>query len=143
MHNVLPPHGLPANPEALWLAIPGAPDARGGLSFVEAGKDVPFAFKRAYYLYDVKAPRGAHAHRNLYQLFIAMHGSLTIHLDDGTRKHSVILNNPARGIIVSPMVWRDLDTFSEGAVCLVLASEHYDEADYIRNYDDFINLAKA
>jgi hypothetical protein len=142
MHMSLPAKGLPANPENLWLEIPGFNDARGGLSFVEAEKDVPFAFRRAYYLYGVKAPRGAHAHHNLHQLFIAMHGSFTLHLDDGHHKHSLKLDNPARGIIVGPMVWRDLDDFSEDAVCLVLASEHYDEADYIRDYNDFLKLTK-
>lgn len=139
---ILPMRGLPSQEADLWLDIPSFTDERGGLSFVEAGHDVPFEFRRAYYLYGVKAPRGAHAHRNLHQLFIAMHGSFTLHLEDGIRKHTVTLNNPARGLLVGPMVWRDLDNFTQDAVCLVLASEHYDEADYIRNYNDFLNLTK-
>lgn len=139
----MPARGLPEDAANLWLDIPSFTDPRGGLSFVEAEKDVPFPFRRAYYLYGVTAPRGAHAHHNLHQLFIAMHGSFTLHLDDGHRQHSVTLNSPTRGVIVGPMVWRDLDAFTEGAVCLVLASQHYDEADYIRNYNDFLTLAQG
>ncbi len=135
------PGRLPPD-EQLWIDIPSHTDARGGISFVEAGRDVPFAFKRAYYLYDVgSSSRGAHAHRALHQLFLAVHGSFVLHLDDATRRVNLRLDNPARGVVVPPMVWRDLDTFSPGAVCLVLASEWYDEADYIRNYDDFTRAA--
>jgi len=115
-------------------------DRMGNLSVVQNGETVPFDVKRVYYLYDVPGgeSRGAHAHRELSQLIIAVSGSFRVTLDDGIVKRSFILNRPYLGLYVKPGIWRDLDDFSSGAVCMVLASEVYQEADYIRDYDDFL-----
>ena len=119
-------------------------DPRGNLSFIEARKDIPFDIKRVYYLYDVPggSDRGSHAHKNLHQFIVAMAGSFDVVLDDGTKKKRFHLNRPYNGLYVYPMMWRYLDNFSSGAVCMVLASSHYDESDYIRDYSDFISLIK-
>lgn len=114
---------------------------KGSLSVVEnGGNAVPFDIKRAYYLYDVPGgeSRGGHAHRELSQLIVAASGSFTVTLDDGNVKRTFVLNRPYQGLYVVPGIWRTLDDFSSGAVCLVLASHGYDEGDYIRNYNDFI-----
>ncbi len=118
--------------------------SKGNLSVVENRKDVPFDIKRVYYLYDVPGgeSRGAHAHKELYQLMIAASGSFCVTLDDGKEKKSFYLNRPYQGLLVKPGLWRDLSDFSSGAVCLVLASEGYDENDYIRNYRDFLAFKK-
>lgn len=114
-------------------------DPRGNLTPIEGGQDLPFDVKRVYYLYDVPSgqSRGAHAHIALQQLIIAANGSFTLTLDDGQNKKSVTLNRPYQGLLIVPGIWRVLDDFSSGAVLLCLASEHYDEADYIRNYREF------
>ncbi len=119
-------------------------DRKGNISVVENNKDVPFDVKRVYYLYDVPGgeSRGAHAHKELSQLIIAASGSFTVTLDDGNVKRSFLLNRPYQGLYVKPGIWRDLDDFSSGSVCLVLASHEYDANDYIRNYDEFLNLKK-
>lgn len=113
---------------------------QGNISVVENGKDVLFDVKRAYYLYDVPGgeSRGGHAHKALSQLIIAVSGSFTVTLDDGKIKRTFILNRPYQALYVVPGIWRTLDDFSSGSVCLVLASEKYDSEDYIRNYDEFI-----
>lgn len=113
---------------------------KGNISVVENNITVPFATKRIYYLYDVPGgeTRGGHAHKNLYQLIIAASGSFTVTLDDGNVKRTFMLNRPYQGLLVKPGIWRTLDDFSSGSVCLVLASEVYDEADYIRTYDEFL-----
>lgn len=113
---------------------------QGNLSVVENDKDLPFKVKRVYYLYDVPGgeSRGAHAHKGLYQLIIATSGSFTVTLDDGNVKRTFVLNRPYQGLLVVPGIWRTLDDFSSGSVCLVLASEKYNPEDYIRNYDDFL-----
>ncbi len=118
--------------------------SKGNLSVVENQKDIPFDIKRVYYLYDVPGgeSRGAHAHKELYQLMIAASGSFRVTLDDGQEKKSFYLNRPYQGLLVKPGLWRDLSDFSSGAVCLVLASEVYDENDYIRNYRDFLAFKK-
>lgn len=115
-------------------------DRKGNLSVVENGMTVPFDVKRTYYLYDVPGgeSRGGHAHRDLSQLIIAASGSFTVTLDDGEVKRTFLLNRPYQGLYIVPGIWRTLDDFSSGAVCLVLASDVYTEADYIRNYDEFI-----
>lgn len=115
-------------------------DRKGNLTVVENGKTLPFDVKRVYYLYDVPGGenRGSHAHRKLEQLIIAASGSFTVTLDDGTNKRSFTLNRPYQGLYVKPGLWRDLDNFSSGAVCLVLASEVYEKEDYIRDYQEFI-----
>lgn len=115
-------------------------DRKGNLSVVENGKDVPFDVNRIYYLYDVPSgeSRGGHAHKALYQLIVAASGSFAVTLDDGKDKRIFMLNRPYQGLLVVPGIWRTLDDFSTGSVCLVLASEKYDEEDYIRDYKDFI-----
>ena len=109
---------------------------------VQNGETVPFDVKRVYYLYDVPGgeSRGAHAHKELSQLIVAASGSFRVTLDDGNVKRSFTLNRPYQGLYVKPGIWRDLDDFSSGAVAMVLASEKYDAADYIRDYDEFITF---
>lgn len=124
------------------IDLPKISDPRGNLSFIEGGQHIPFDIKRVYYLYDVPggSDRGSHAHKNLHQFIVAMSGSFDVVLDDGNQKHRFQLNRPYYGLYVCPMMWRDLDNFSSGAVCMVLASEHYDESDYIRDYSQFLNM---
>lgn len=115
-------------------------EGRGKLSVVE--KDtIPFPIKRVYYLYDVPsdAYRGGHAHRKLIQFIIPLSGSFDVILDDGKSKKRVMMNKPNKGILIPTGLWRELDNFSSGAVCLILASEEFDESDYIRDYQDFLN----
>lgn len=116
-------------------------DRKGNITVVENNHTVPFEVKRTYYLYDVPGgeSRGGHAHKELSQLIIAASGSFTVTLDDGNVKRSFLLNRPYQGLYVVPGIWRTLDDFSSGAVCMVLASEGYDENDYIRDYNDFKN----
>jgi len=116
-------------------------DRKGNLTVVQNGLTVPFDVKRVYYLYDVPGgeSRGSHAHRELSQLIVAASGSFRVVLDDGSVKRSFILNRPYQGLLVKPGIWRDLDDFSSGAVCMVLASEVYQPEDYIRDYEEFIN----
>lgn len=119
-------------------------DRNGNISVVENNLTVPFEVKRTYYLYDVPGgeSRGGHAHKDLSQLIIAASGSFTVTLDDGNVKRTFMLNRPYQGLYVVPGIWRTLDDFSSGAVCLVLASHVYDENDYIRDYNDFIEYKK-
>lgn len=119
-------------------------DRRGNLTVIEGNQDIPFDVKRVYYLYDVPGgeSRGAHAHKELYQLIIAANGSFTVTLDDGKHKKAFNLKRSYYGLLVVPGIWRVLDDFSSGAVLLCLASEHYDEADYIRNYKEFKNYKR-
>lgn len=121
--------------------LPRINDPRGNLTFVEANRHIPFDIRRVYYLYDVPggAERGGHAHKALHQLIIAMSGSFDIHLDDGCAKKTIHLNRSYNGLYVCPMIWREIDNFSSGAVCMVLASDFYDEQDYYRDYTAFIN----
>lgn len=115
-------------------------ERRGNLSVVQSGDTVPFEVKRIYYLYDVPGgeSRGAHAHKELNQLIVAVSGSFRLTLDDGSVKRSFWLNRPYQALWIKPGIWRNLDDFSSGAVCLVLASEVYREDDYIRDYKDFL-----
>ncbi len=125
------------------IDLPKITHPRGNLSFIEGGRHIPFEIKRVYYLYDVPggSDRGSHAHKNLHQFIVAMSGSFDVVLDDGTQKKRFHLNRSYYGLYVCPMMWRDLDNFSSGAVCMVLASDFYNEADYIRDYDEFLQLA--
>lgn len=120
--------------------LPKITDPRGNLTFVEGGRQIPFEIQRVYYLYDVPGggERGGHAHKGLQQLIIAMSGSFDVVLDDGKNKKRVHLNRSYNGLYVCPMIWRELDNFSSGSVCMVLASNKYDEEDYYRNYDEFM-----
>lgn len=115
-------------------------DRKGNLSVIENCKTVPFDVKRTYYLYDVPGgeSRGGHAHKGLYQLIVAASGSFTVTLDDGEVKRTFFLNRPYQGLMVVPGIWRTLDEFSSGSVCMVLASEGYSEEDYIRDYEEFL-----
>lgn len=115
---------------------------KGNLSVVQNGVTVPFDVRRVYYLYDVPGgeSRGSHAHKGLYQLIVAASGSFTVTLDDGSTKRTFFLNRPYQGLYVPPGLWRDLDDFSSGAVCMVLASEVFDAEDYIRDYDEFLEF---
>lgn len=117
---------------------------QGNLSVVENGVDIPFDIKRVYYLYDVPGgeSRGAHAHKALYQLLVAVSGSFSITLDDGSEKRTFLLNRPYQGLLIVPGIWRTLDDFSSGSVCLCLASEMYDEKDYIRDYGQFLKYKR-
>jgi len=123
------------------LEFPRVTDPRGNLSFIQNGSHLPFDIKRVFYLYDVPsgAMRGGHAHHREKQVLIAVAGSFDVTLDDGHRKMTVTLNRPYRGVLIPPGVWRELDNFSSGSVCLTLSSIEYDESDYIRDYSDFIN----
>lgn len=113
----------------------------GNITVVQNQKDIPFDVRRIYYLYDVPSgeTRGGHAHKNLDQLIIAASGSFDVVLDDGDIRKSVTLNRPNFGLLVTPGIWRELINFSSGAVCLVLASQKYDEDDYMRDYSLFLN----
>ena len=115
-------------------------DPRGNLTVIEDNIDIPFGIKRVYYLYDVPGgeSRGAHAHKDLYQLLIAANGSFSVTLDDGNEKVTYDLKRPYSGLLIVPGIWRDLDDFSSGSVCLCLASKHYEIEDYIRDYNDFL-----
>ena len=114
-------------------------DTRGYLSVVENGIDIPFDIKRIYYLYMVpEVARGTHAHKALQQLLIATSGSVDVIMDDGTNKKTFHLDRPWKGLLIPPGLWRDLENFSGGAVLMCLASEKYDAADYIRDYDEFL-----
>lgn len=122
------------------IDLPKISDPRGNLTFIEGDGHVPFDIKRVYYLYDVPggAERGGHAHKDLHQLIVAMSGSFDVILDDGVEKKRIHLNRSYYGLYVCPMIWRELDNFSSGSVCMVLASNRYDEDDYFREYDEFM-----
>ena len=118
---------------------------KGNISVIENGITVPFEAKRVYYLYDVPGgeSRGGHAHKELQQLIVAASGSFNITLDDGSVKRSFLLNHPYQGLLVVPGIWRELNDFSSGSVCLVLASHIYEASDYIRDYDEFLKMKKV
>lgn len=126
------------------IELPRINDHRGNLTFIESERHIPFEIKRTYYLYDVPggASRAAHGHKALHQLMIAMSGSFDVTLDDGYEKRVFHLNRSYYGLYIPPMTWRDLDNFSSGAVCMVLASDFYDESDYFRDYHRFLEAAR-
>ncbi|MFZ1830939.1 MAG: FdtA/QdtA family cupin domain-containing protein [Candidatus Competibacteraceae bacterium] len=127
------------------IGLPQVHDPRGNLTFIEGGRHVPFEIRRVYYLYDVPggAERGGHAHRELQQLVIAMSGSFDVILDDGYIRQRFHLNRSYYGLYIRTMVWREIDNFSSGSVCMVLASNYYDETDYYRDYKDFLVAVKG
>lgn len=120
--------------------LPRIQDPRGNLTYVESSKQIPFDIRRVYYLYDVPggSERGGHAHLALHQVMIAMSGSFDIVLDDGFNKRRIHLNRSYQGLYIPPMTWRELDNFSSGSVCMVLASEYFTESDYLRDYSEFM-----
>lgn len=122
------------------INLPKISDPRGNLTVAEQLKDVPFSIKRAYWVYDVPGgeSRGGHAHKRLKQLVIALSGSFHVTLDDGKTRETYLMNHPWQGLLIDTGIWRTLDDFSSGAVCLVLASELFDEDDYIYEYEDFL-----
>jgi hypothetical protein len=135
-----PPAEPGSNSPARIVELPKMSDARGNLSVVESGRNVPFEFRRVFYLYDIPGSeaRGAHAHRALHQFIIASSGSFDVSVDDGSSTQTFSLDRPNCGLYVPPMNWAQLTGFAPGSVVLVLASDHYDEADYYRDYDEFI-----
>lgn len=135
MTRIFTPQG-----NARIVDLPQIHDPRGDLTFVEGGKHVPFEIARVYYLYNVPvdSERGGHAHRDLEQVIFALSGSFRIKLDDGANKSEFWLRDPRKGLYVNRMIWREMDAFSQGAVCMVLASHPYDESDYFRDYSEFL-----
>lgn len=127
------------------INLPKIPDARGNLTFIEGSRHVPFDIARVFYLYDVPggADRGGHTLKQCHQFVIAMSGSFDVVLDDGHERRRINLNRSYFGLHIQPMVWRELDNFSSGAVCLVLASHSYSEADYHRSYDEFLKAVRG
>lgn len=132
------------NSEVRLIELPVVTDPRGHLTFVEGSRHVPFDIKRVYYLYNVPvdAERGGHAHRELEQVIFALSGSFRITVDDGREKQEFWLRDPRKGLYINRLIWREMDYFSQGAVCMVLASQFYDEADYYRDYDQFLAAAR-
>jgi hypothetical protein len=126
------------------LDFPKISDDRGNISFVEGKKHIPFDIKRVYYLYDVptESQRGAHGHKTLEQVIIAISGSFEFTLDDGYNRQTFFLKKPWQGLYVPPMMWRELNSFSSGSVCFVLASDVYKEDDYYRDYKEFLDDVK-
>jgi WxcM-like, C-terminal len=124
------------------ILLPKIGDPRGNLTFIEGERHVPFSIRRVYYLYDVPggAERGGHAHKALHQLIVAMSGSFDVVLDDGAERKSFHLNRSYSGLYVCPMIWRAIDNFSSGSVCMVLASNRYEEDDYYRDYAEYVNV---
>ena len=121
------------------INFPKITDARGNLSFIEENKHIPFAIKRVYYLYDVPsgATRGGHAHKTLSQIIIALSGSFDVLLDDGKKKKRFFLNRPHYGLYIPPGIWREIENFSSNSLAFALASDFFDEKDYVRDYNVF------
>ena len=130
--------------ECKLIDLPRINDPRGNLTFVESSRHIPFEIKRVYYLYDVPggAMRAGHAHKTLKQFLIAMSGSFDVTLDDGNHKMKFQLNRSYYGLYIPQMIWREIDNFSSGSVCLALASDFFDEEDYYRHYPEFVKAAR-
>jgi len=126
------------------IDLPKIQDPRGNLTFIEGGNHIPFAIRRVYYLYDVPggSERGGHAHKGLHQLIVAMSGSFDVVLNDGSNTKRIHLCRSYYGLYVCPMIWRELDNFSSGSVCMVLASNQYDEGDYYRDFSEFMQARR-
>jgi dTDP-4-dehydrorhamnose 3,5-epimerase-like enzyme len=126
------------------INLPKISDPRGNLTFLESGRHIPFEIKRVFYLYDVPTAgdRGAHAHRELHQFLICLSGSFDVSLDDGSKKSIIHLNRPWKGLYVPPMIWAAEINFDPGSVCLVMASDFFNETDYIRDYEQFLSTKR-
>ncbi len=126
------------------INLPKVHDPRGNLTFIEGCRHIPYDFRRVYYLYDVPAgeERGGHSHKQCHEFLIAISGSFDVTLDDGKQKTTYTLNRPYQGLLIVPGIWRTLENFAAGSVCLVLASDHFDEDDYIRDYETFIQSVR-
>lgn len=124
------------------IEVPSFGDERGGLVAIESNQSVPFEIKRLYYIFNTQLdkPRGFHAHLDLKQVAICLKGSCRFILDDGVKKEEVILDSPLQGLVIESLTWREMHDFSEDCVLLVLASEHFDENDYIRDYQKFLRV---
>ncbi|WP_408251823.1 sugar 3,4-ketoisomerase [Paraburkholderia xenovorans] len=135
---------MPAISDCKLYELPKITDPRGNLTFIESDKHVPFAIQRVFYLYDVptEESRGAHAHHTLNQLIICLSGSFDVEVDDGKNRTRIHLNRPWKGLHVPPLIWAAEVNFDPGSVALILASDMYNEADYIRDYDDYLALMK-
>ncbi len=127
------------------IQLPKISDPRGNLTFIEGNKHIPFDIKRVFYLYDVPTEenRGAHAHKELHQFLICLSGSFDVALDDGNIQKTIHLNRPWAGLHIPPMIWAAEINFDPGTVCLVLTSDLFEEADYIRSYDDFLSIVNS
>ena len=128
--------------DCLIIDLPKIHNESGNITVLENYKDIPFLVKRIYYLYDVPmgAERGGHGHYELEQFIIAASGSFTFILDDGIKKKEVFLNNPSQALYIKPGIWRKIKAFSSGSICLVLASHEYNEEDYIRDYEVYLEF---
>ena len=131
--------------ECRLIDLPRIADERGNLTFVEGGRHVPFQIKRIFYLYDVPggATRAGHAHKALHQVLIAMSGSFTVTLDDGYQRKKFHLNRSYHGLYITPLIWREIDDFSSGSVCLAIVSEVFDQSDYYRVYEEFLGKVRG
>ncbi len=126
------------------MSLPFIPDERGSLSFIEGKRHIPFEVKRLFYLYDVPSgqSRGAHAHKTLEQFILCLNGEFEVEVDDGKNKQRFHLSKPSQGLYLPPLIWTAVEQFRPQSICLVLASDHYDEADYYRHYPDFLRAAQ-
>ena len=131
--------------ECRLIDLPRITDERGNLTFVESGRHVPFEIKRVYYLYDVPggATRAGHAHKTLHQVLIALSGSFSVTVDDGYQRKKFGLNRSYHGLYITPLIWREIDDFSSGSVCLAVVSDFFDESDYCRDYEDFLRKVRG
>ena len=129
--------------EIKWIELESRGDKRGQLIIAESQKNIPFEIKRVYCLYDMGSmPRGFHAHKELQQVMVCLTGNCSVMLDDGTEKHTILINKDKPGILIDKFIWHEMSNFSQDCILMVLASDYYDESDYIRNYNQFITEAE-
>ena len=130
--------------QCVIVDLPKMSDPRGNLTFIESSKHIPFDIKRVFYIYDVPTgeSRGAHAHKTLQQFIICLSGSFDVKVDDGNQKKTIHLNRPWQGVHIPPMIWGAETNFDPGSVCLILVSDFYDESDYYRNYEKFLEASR-